>query len=373
MEVYNVSSSSTTTRGWETALAKLKEAVETDEYGIYALKVRARKAFGLTTAEVFMEMYTASFLTKDPEGWFFKTYDWWWEKHGLSERNVKTGYNNLLAAGVIGKKNGQGNRMYFRVLPAAVIETLYPDSQDETSELTDRPIQSGRNVRSSQDETSVLVRTKRPDSYKEKSKRNVKEVVSTQQTYNTNEKASTVSAPYGRSAGDREQRKRDQGGDTNGSGDFGSSRSSEASENTPPPLAPAIPPPEDEAGWVPEKVLAVYERQRDLLSLPALEDSMRQKFLREFDTLRSERQVDEPTLRAVLRQMLLKAGLPLSPLFAHNDVWEKSDEHPPMSIDALSEWCYEHRPRLVRGEAYRFLRRRRMGDPIQQVQRDSDT
>ncbi len=163
MEVYNVSSSSTTTRGWETALAKLKEAVETDEYGIYALKVRARKAFGLTTAEVFMEMYNASFLTKDPEGWFFKTYDWWWEKHGLSERNVKTGYNNLLAAGVIGKKNGQGNRMYFRVLPAAVIETLYPDSQDETSELTDRPIQSGRNVRSSQDETSVLVRTKRPD------------------------------------------------------------------------------------------------------------------------------------------------------------------------------------------------------------------
>ena len=138
----------------EVTLSQLKEMVGAEGKDTYALKVRARKAFGLTTAEVFMEMYNASFLTNDREGWFFKTYDWWWEKHGLSERNVKTGYNNLLAAGVIGKKNGQGNRMYFRVLPAAVIETLYPDSQDETSELTDRPIQSGRNVRSSQDETS---------------------------------------------------------------------------------------------------------------------------------------------------------------------------------------------------------------------------
>jgi hypothetical protein len=145
----------TTTTTREMALSDLKELVKAAEHDLYDLKVQARKAFGsLPTAEVFMEIYVASFRTTDPDGWFFKDYNWWWQKHGLSERNVKTGVKNLLKAKVIEKRNGRGNKMYFRMLPAAVIEKLYPDSQDETSELTDRQIQSGRNVSSGEDKTS---------------------------------------------------------------------------------------------------------------------------------------------------------------------------------------------------------------------------
>jgi hypothetical protein len=121
-------------------LNELKGVVAAEEHRDYGFKVRARKAFGLPTAEVFMEMYVASFRTKDSDGWFFKTYDWWWEEHGLTKRNVQTGVGKLLEAGIIEKKNGLGNRMYFRLFPAAVIEKLYADRDlpsTQSSEMTE--------------------------------------------------------------------------------------------------------------------------------------------------------------------------------------------------------------------------------------------
>ena len=89
--------------------------------------------------------------------------------------------------------------------------------------------------------------------------------------------------------------------------------------------------------------MAVYDKQRGLLSLPALEDRMRQKFLREFETLRYERQIDRPTLRAVLRQMLLIAHVPLSPVFAYKDVLDDPDKHRPMTHEELLDWWHDYR------------------------------
>src|SRR5215217_798332 len=123
----------TLTTNREMTLSQLKEIVGPDSRSTYSLKVQARKQFRgmgyrnwLQMAEVFMEIYIASFRTRDPDGWFFKDYKWWENHHGLTETVVRTAVDNLIDLGLIEKKHGQGNKMYFRLFPAVVVEVLYP-------------------------------------------------------------------------------------------------------------------------------------------------------------------------------------------------------------------------------------------------------
>jgi len=117
----------------ELTLSELRQKVEEWDQGTYALKIRARKRFRdldyrgyIEMAEVFMELYIASFRTKHPEGWFFKTHKWW-EKHGLSRSVVDTTRKKLCKLGIVEERHWVGNRLEWRLIPAKAIETLYPE------------------------------------------------------------------------------------------------------------------------------------------------------------------------------------------------------------------------------------------------------
>lgn len=131
MEVYAVSDETTTVTPEDMTLPELKARLESWHEDTYKLKVRARRMVGgdLAVGEVLGEIYVASFRTNDSDGWFFKTYDWWWEKHGLTENRVRLAAKKLQALKIIEKKNGLGNRNYYRLIPAKLIEVLYPNKE----------------------------------------------------------------------------------------------------------------------------------------------------------------------------------------------------------------------------------------------------
>jgi hypothetical protein len=174
----------------EAELTKLKsEYVEAHERKIFELEARARLKWGLAGGDVFRDIYTAQFNAKDPEGWFLRTYDWYRDNCGLSKSNVQTGVKRLLRAGVIEKKHGVGKRMYFRVLPAAVIEALYPEEegrQNGGSEV------ANRNFRSSE---SQLLKAQNATSHREEEVEGTKKP-STSSSSTTNV-SSTTGSPVG--------------------------------------------------------------------------------------------------------------------------------------------------------------------------------
>lgn len=125
----------------ELTLPELKQRLSQWQEDVFKLETRARKEWDPSTAAVFREIYFWSFQTKDPDQWLWKTYEKWWEDHGLTKAMVRTAVRKLLKAGVIDKKNGLGNRMYFRLMPARVIEVLYSDKEapsDPHSEVSNQ-------------------------------------------------------------------------------------------------------------------------------------------------------------------------------------------------------------------------------------------
>ncbi|MDP8900037.1 MAG: hypothetical protein M3N33_02585, partial [Actinomycetota bacterium] len=127
MEEYNTDMGSTT-------LETLKRIVGTGSSATYALKVTARKRFremGYRNygqmAEVFVEMYVASFRTRHPEGWFFKTHKWWLEHHGLGRKTVDHARKYLRDLGIVEERHWIGNRVEYRLIPATIVEVLFPE------------------------------------------------------------------------------------------------------------------------------------------------------------------------------------------------------------------------------------------------------
>jgi hypothetical protein len=97
------------------------------------------------------------------------------------------------------------------------------------------------------------------------------------------------------------------------------------------------------AEWEPAQAMAVFLERLNVLGLPAPNEYKRKKFLDEFETLRHEHQIDKPTLRAVLKRMVERAHIPVSPLFAYKDVQDDPENYPPMTKEQLQDWWREYR------------------------------
>lgn len=146
---------------------------------------------------------------------------------------------------------------------------------------------------------------------------------------------SSTGSAFG-SAGDREQRHEE-----NGSGEFVSSRSSESQKAPPRPPSP----------WA-ESALEVFEDRLEELDLTAPQPWEREQFLRKFEELRTEQEIDNETAFAVIRRMLDQwKRIHLSPDHAYQDVTEKYPQrYPPMDRGELFEWVDGYREKLEREE-----------------------
>ena len=136
MEAYNIDMGSTT-------LGTLKRMVGTGSSATYTLKVTARKRFRemgyrnyVQIAEVFVELYVASFRTKHAEDWLFKTYEWWLEHHGLGRRVVEHARRDLKDLKLIEERHGRSNRVEYRLIPANTIEVLFPEGPEDAGMTT---------------------------------------------------------------------------------------------------------------------------------------------------------------------------------------------------------------------------------------------
>jgi hypothetical protein len=336
-KVYNTGNK-TTTSEWEAELNELKQLIGTEEGNLYYLHVRARKAFGsLPTAAVFMEMYVASFRTRDPDGWFFKTYDWWWEHHGLTESNVRTGVRDLEGAGIIEKKRGLGNRMYFRMFPVAVIERLFSEMRNgELPELADwedrtatLPEQNWRSARTE------------PADYPLPYKRNEKDHQEcVNRTPCTDEEEELSSTGF---AGDLDRRH-----DEDVSEDFDTSWLVEDQEES-----ESHPASSDAEEWAIELVHYfedVLEETEFMYVFGEMQDWERSQFRAEFEKLRVEQKIDDATAYAMFRRMLERwEHIHLSPTFSYVDVTERyPDRYTPTSIGEFWAWAEDYCENKVR-------------------------
>jgi hypothetical protein len=143
----------------EMTVAQLKQAIAAWKEDVFVMERRARRVFREHTtaapmvAAFFHEVYALSFATRSPSGWFWKTQELWDSEYGFTRSNVATAHKVLEdELGIIETRPGVGNRTYYRVLPARVIEVLYPDKK--------QPLTTGSECRKPAtclQETSVLI------------------------------------------------------------------------------------------------------------------------------------------------------------------------------------------------------------------------